>query len=123
MSWEGHGLRLELDVALKGRALVMRMTLENVAPGPIPLAFSTSKTWDAEVRDEEGRVLWRWSAGKLFLQVVRYLELSPGEAITFRAEWEAPKPGRYTVVGYFVGHVGDLSGPTPPPLALEVEIG
>jgi len=122
-SWEGYGLRFELSVGLEEKKLVVRMAVENVASEPITLAFRTSQMWDVEVRDGGGRVLWRWSAGKAFLQVIQYRELAPGEEMAFQAGWEAPGPGHYTVVGYFLGHLGDLSGPRPPPLTYHVEIG
>ncbi|HDJ25959.1 MAG TPA: hypothetical protein ENF34_01415 [Candidatus Bathyarchaeota archaeon] len=123
VSWESYGLRFELSVDLEEKELVVRMAVENVASEPITLAFRTSQVWDVEIRDSGGRVLWRWSAGKAFLQVVQYRKLAPGEEMAFQTEWEAPGPGHYTVVGYFLGHLGDLSGPRPPPLTCHVKIG
>jgi len=122
MTWEGFGLRLELDVALEERTLIIEMAVKNLASEPVALVFRTSQMWDTEVRDAEGHVLWRWSADKVFLQAVQYRELAPGEDMTFQAKWEAPGNGRYEVVGYFLGHIGDLSGPRPPPLVHHVEI-
>ena len=121
-SWEGHGLRFELNVGLEGRLLIVDMTVENVASEPITLVFRTSQIWDVEVKDSGGHVLWRWSSDKVFLQAIQYRELAPGEEMTFQTEWEAPGPGHYVVVGYFMGHIGDLHGLRPPPLSFHVDI-
>jgi hypothetical protein len=46
------GLRLQLDSAL-----------------PLTLAFGTSQEYDAVLRDSDGRVVWQWSADRVFAQV------------------------------------------------------
>jgi hypothetical protein len=46
------GLRLQLDSAL-----------------PLTLAFQTSQEYDAVLRDSDGRVVWQWSADRVFAQV------------------------------------------------------
>ena len=117
-----HGLRLELRVRLSGRALVIEMSVENQRDEPVALWSRTSQMWDAEVSDGQGHLLWRWSADKLFLQAITTCTLRPGERMGFRAEWEAPGPGRYVVTGYLLAHVGSLDGPIVEPVGCTIEV-
>ena len=74
-------------------ALMLRV---DVNPGStIPLGFSSGQEFDLSLRDESGLEVYRWSAGRSFVQA--------GHSITVEGEWAAsvsiphPGPGNYSV--------------------------
>ena len=91
------------------RAIVtLRLSLDSSAP--LKLVFPTSQDYDLALRDAEGKVLFRWSAGRVFLQVVR--EVVVDHELAFVAEvplgTEAmPLPdGVYRLEGWLVAGEG-----------------
>jgi hypothetical protein len=58
--------------------LTARLTLRNTAQ-PITLTFPTGQSYDLEIRNENGAVVYRWSDGRAFTQVFRTETFGPGE--------------------------------------------
>ena len=62
---------------------------------PLPLTFSSGQEFDLSLRDEKGREVYRWSAGRSFIQAEH--------SVTVESEWAAsvsiprPGPGKYSV--------------------------
>ncbi|HEU0016529.1 MAG TPA: BsuPI-related putative proteinase inhibitor [Longimicrobium sp.] len=69
--------------------LVLQVT--NAASTPLEIAFSSGQSYDFGVRAGD-RDLWRWSADKGFIQMVRQETLAPGETRTYAETW-TPPPG------------------------------
>lgn len=77
----------------------------NVSNRPITLTYNTAQRFDFFVRrGVGGRILWQWSADRVFSQVVSRVTLRPGESQVFRATWDQRTnegnrvpPGVYTV--------------------------
>ena len=78
----------------------VRLTLEVPNPGEeaVDVEFPDGQTHDFAVEDAAGRVVWRWSEGRLFTQGIQTKVLRAGESLTYEATWEPAAPGRYTVV-------------------------
>lgn len=71
-------------------------TVQNTADDPITLRFSDACKADFVAEDGDTEQ-WRWSEGQMFAQVIGEQTLSPGDEETFRAVWEDPDPGTYSV--------------------------
>ena len=77
----------QADTLAAGETLVLVLTLRNPADSPLRLSLPTAQTHDFSITTDDGRELWRWSAGRRFAQVLTELELAPGEERSFRGAW------------------------------------
>ncbi len=89
-----------------GQPVQLRLDLFNDTPQPVRLRFNSSKKYDLEVLWED-QLIWRWSADRLFAQMVTEETLSPGQQVTYEATWngrlsngEVAGPGEYLARGY-----------------------
>jgi hypothetical protein len=101
-----------------GEPLGLVLTLRNPGAAPWRRSLPTAQTHDFAVVGSDGRELWRWSAGRMFAQMLGELVLAPGEVRSFRARWSPaplPAPGSYRARGWIVGD--------GPGAALELQIG
>jgi hypothetical protein len=106
-----------------GAPITLVVTVRNRADAPRTLTLPTSQTHDCIVFADE-REVWRWSAGRVFAQVLTELTLAPGETRAFSVAWSArdragaPLPaGRYRAVGLVPAEGPGLRSA---PLAFEV---
>jgi hypothetical protein len=60
--------------------------------------FSSGKTHDFAVFDDQNREVWRWSEGRMFTQALQTKHLKTGDAVRYEAKWEAEHPGTYRVI-------------------------
>jgi hypothetical protein len=68
----------------------------------VVLHFPTSQSYDFTVRNPEGGLVWQWSRGRMFAQMLAQKALKSGDAYTVSAEWPIPAdlaPGLYQVSG------------------------
>ena len=113
---EGPGVEVRLAVEREdgaearafapGEPLVLVLTLRNAGAAPWRRSLPTAQTHDFAVVAPDGRELWRWSAGRMFAQMLGELVLAPGEVQSFRARWSpepAPAPGSYRARGWIAG--------------------
>jgi hypothetical protein len=71
---------LTLDSAVYFSGPVMaRLTLRAVQPSPLSLNFRTSQEFDLVVKNGAGDMVYRWSDGRGFAQVLHSLSLGAGE--------------------------------------------
>jgi hypothetical protein len=63
----------------KAPNLTVRLTLRNTGWGPALLLFPSGQDYDVLLRNDKGEVVYQWSAGKFFPEVVRRLPFGPGE--------------------------------------------
>jgi hypothetical protein len=102
---------LELSIMLNagsyaiGEAVVMTLQVRNVLDRSVSLTFPSAQSHDFIVRKGK-KIIWRWSHGMMFAQVLRRHEVAPGKTMSFEYEWdqitidgERPGLGRYTVQG------------------------
>ncbi|HET8657282.1 MAG TPA: BsuPI-related putative proteinase inhibitor [Longimicrobiaceae bacterium] len=67
------------------------LQVTDTARAPVDLVFPTSQSYDFVVK-QDGRELWRSSAGRAFTQAVRRERWGAGETKSYTAAW-APAPG------------------------------
>ena len=108
------GLRLVLKVEGRnfpiGEPIKIELKLKNASKEPVTITFPTSQRFDLVVSDTEGKEVWRWSHGKVFLQVIQEVTLEPGEELEFKATWDQrDNEGRQVPSGAYV-MVGELTG-------------
>ena len=78
-----------------------RMTIRNSTDIPLQLNFPTSQRFDLVIRNTNREEVFRWSANKLFAQVLGTIELNPGrrgfaaEAPLAAGENQPLPPGTY----------------------------
>lgn len=78
-------------------SLDARLALRHTGPEPLTLNFSTSQQFDLQVFDESGKVVYQWSEGRGFLQVLTTLTVS-GEKLWFvEIPPDRLPPGRYAI--------------------------
>lgn len=99
-----------------GAPLRMTLSLRNNSGQPLQLSFPTSQRYDFVVRHDGGQEVWRWSADKVFAQVLGEETLAPGEILTFEEVWDQRDNsgnqvalGRYLIEGIIVGCPPDTS--------------
>jgi hypothetical protein len=88
----GHFAVLLDDMTADHVALTLR--LQATPTGPLKLTFPTGQEYDVVVRDPEGRIVYQWSDGRAFTQVLHSRELSEW---TQGVSIPRPVPGAYTV--------------------------
>lgn len=78
-------------------SLDARLTLRHTGPEPLNLNFSTSQQFDLQVFDENGKVVYQWSEGRGFLQVLTSLTISGEKLWLVEIPPDRLPPGRYAV--------------------------
>ena len=112
---ESSGLTVVLSadkaVYRPGEPITFTLKAVNGTSGPIRLSFATAQRFDLVMRDREGREVWRWSAGRMFAQMIGEETLNPSGGELFfpaMAEGKFP-PGEYTVNGVIPALEGALT--------------
>ena len=90
-----------------GDTVVIQMKVANSTVEPIKLQFTSAQTYDFAVCDAAGEEVWRWSAGKVFAQVLLLKTLGAGESYVVEERWTIPTsendteipPGLYKITG------------------------
>jgi hypothetical protein len=105
----GDTLKVEVDLTERGYALleplVMVLTVTNVKGEDLTLTFPTAQRYDFIVRKGK-QVVWRWSEGMMFAQVIGRETLRAGEFVSYEITWDQsgledmkPPLGAYSVQG------------------------
>ena len=85
-----------------GETVKMRMLVRNPTATALVLNFNTAQQYDFTVKDAEGKVVWAWSQGRMFGQIVTEKTLQRGDSYTVSASWTIPgtlPAGHYGVSG------------------------
>lgn len=62
------------------------------------LQFPSSQQYDFIVKSQGGELVWQWSRGKMFAQMLTAVSMDPGEKKEFTEEYNF-LPGKYTATG------------------------
>lgn len=96
--------------------ITLAVIIRNRSDAPRTLTVPSSQTYDCIVYAGDNKEVWRWSAGRMFAQVITELTLAPGESRTFTATWDLTdrtgsplSPGDYSVVGLVPGRAPGLT--------------
>jgi hypothetical protein len=102
-------LAASLTVRMLESGVEFALHVTNAGTEEVALEFSTAQRAEFVVETPEGAELWRWSADRMFAQVLGEERLAPGETLVERAHWEArPGPGEYSAVARLVGRGAEV---------------
>ena len=79
---------LQVEAAADSVRFLLQVT--NAGPAPLALEFGSGQRAEFTVLDQ-GREVWRWSAGHVFTQALATETLAPGETRTWSEVWR-PAP-------------------------------
>src|SRR2546430_15810537 len=89
-----------------GQPVRLRLEVFNDAAEPVRLHFKSSQQYDFHVLWED-QLLWRWSADRMFAQMLTEETLAPGQRRDYEATWDGrlvdgvvAKPGEYNARGF-----------------------
>jgi hypothetical protein len=82
--------------------LAARLSIHNSATDPVTLIFLTGQIDDLEIRDDEGKVVFLWSKGKLFAQIVTTVEMQDERDHVITAPLVGLRLGKYVAQGWLV---------------------
>jgi hypothetical protein len=90
-------LRLDRSSYPPKAPIQVSLEVSNKSQVAIHLSFPTSQRYDLSLEDETGKEIWRWSQGRLFLQMMGEEVLKPStDGPRFRETIAAPAiPGSY----------------------------
>jgi len=74
-----------------GTTITVKYTVTNLTDKPLVLTFPTTRQYDWTVTDAEGNLVYRWSDGKAFGQVVTQLTIPVGTSDSFESSWAIPR--------------------------------
>ena len=103
------GNQIEIAVATdkesytSGELIELQLDITNQTGAVATFEFSNGQRFDFLIQDEAGSSVWRWSADKVFIQVLGEERLAPGESLTYEVRFEGSlAAGTYTIVGMLV---------------------
>ncbi len=89
-------LATSLSARVSPDSVELTLYVTNVGRAPLRLQYRTSQRYDFTVRSASGRAVWRWSAGRSFMQVLGEEVLEAGATRAYTAVWrEGVRPGAY----------------------------
>ena len=88
----GPSIVTALDVRQNGNALAFTFRITNNAKKRLELVFPSGQTHDFVVIDGSGEEVWRWSAGRMFTQVLQNKILAANGTLAYEVHW-TPPPG------------------------------
>jgi len=87
-----------------GEKVQIRIKATNISKEEISTYYGSSQKYDLLVTDRNGKEIWRWSRGKMFLMAISPFRLKPKESIKFNYAWDQrDNSGRQVKSGeYFI---------------------
>ncbi len=82
--------------------LAARLSIRNTTADPVNLTFITSQTYDLEIRDAQGNVVYLWSKGKIFSQIAFTEAIQDEKDYIITAPLDNLPPGKYVAQGWLV---------------------
>jgi hypothetical protein len=92
-------------------SVTFQVGVENVGSKTETLDFRNSQFCDIEVRNMSGTLVWRFSDGATFLDVLWGLELEPGESYTQELVWDSPGTGQRLLPTVYTAKILITSSP------------
>ncbi len=115
-------------VFLTGQPVDIRLEVRNAGDPPITFSFTTAQRYDVVVWNDDCKEVWRWSAGRMFAQVVQSTSVSGHGRVVYHIPWQQRdqaghqvRIGGYEAQVVFLGR-GPQGGPPVvlPPLTFAV---
>ena len=83
-----------------GQPVGLILTVTNAGGAPVTLRFTSGQRYDFTIGPAGGDPVWRWSAGRAFIQMLGEERVSPGSRLEFRERYGGVlEPGRYRATG------------------------
>lgn len=108
---KGKEGNLEVTVAVNkgdfkaGKEIAITVSVKNVSRKIEFLHYNSEQRFDVEVKDSEGKAVWRWSQGSFFGLVRAQIKLEPDESEESDIIWSQKDsagnqvpPGKYTLI-------------------------
>ena len=97
------GLALDSAVykASDSPTLTARLSIRNSTADPVSLTFLTGQIYDLEIRDDQGNVVFVWSKGKVFPQLVTTVQIQDEKDYIVTVPLASLSPGKYVVQAWF----------------------
>ncbi|MFH1736608.1 MAG: BsuPI-related putative proteinase inhibitor [Actinomycetota bacterium] len=101
-----NDMRLEIATIKKefpnSEIVPIRLSVTNTGSAGQTLSFASGQKYDFLVAEKSGAEVWRWSAGQMFTQEIRIMQIKPGETYNYFGRVPAGylKAGEYTVSGW-----------------------
>ncbi len=99
-------LTCQLKVEPKASECQFTLTVKNTGSKEAALKSATTQKYDIVVKNDKGEVLWQWSEGKTFSQMLEELKIVAKGEMAFSEKWnykdknkKAVKPGKYQAQG------------------------
>jgi len=90
--------------------LTATLTIRNTTDHPLQIVTPSGQQYDFSISDQNGQVVYQWSAGRFFTQATTTIEVSPGERnftieIPLGNDQGKPFPaGSYSIEGWITGN-------------------
>ena len=100
----GISLVTDRDRYAPGAPIAAELTVFNRSGRAAVLHFASAQRYEFVIENKDGAVLWRWSDGQAFAQLLGSEAIGPGrEVIAYRETFPAPAAtGRYRLSGRLV---------------------
>jgi hypothetical protein len=102
-------VRTDKPTYSRGEPVRITLTWNNDSEVPHEVTFTSAQRFDVAV-ERDGQIVWQWSAGKFFAQVLTTLVIEPGDSRVFKAEWDQKgfdhqlvPPGTYVLRAWING--------------------
>lgn len=100
----GADLLPSVQATAVGDSVHFVLQVTNTTDAPIELVYPSGQSFDFQVEDGSGEIVWTWSANRMFIQAIREETIAAGETLTHSASWQPEEygelpPGEYTVLG------------------------
>jgi hypothetical protein len=90
----------------QGEPIRMTVRMTNNSKTAINSYYRSSQKYDFIIKDKNGKIIWQWSYGKMFLMALSQFMLEPGENISYSFMWDQKDnskkvvpAGAYTILG------------------------
>ncbi len=87
-------------IAATGEPIGMTLSVTSRARKPVDLRFRSGQRYDFTIRDGNGKVVWRWSDGRVFTQALGRETIEPGTTLAWKETFSGTlDPGLYRLTG------------------------
>ena len=95
-------LALDRAVYTDSATLTARLTIRNTTSDPVSLTFLTGQIYDLEIKNQKGDVVYRWSNGRLFPQIVSDVAIEGEKDYVITAPLADLPAGNYVAQAWLV---------------------
>lgn len=96
------GLRAAVSASGTRDSVVLVLKVVNGSAADVDVAFPSGQRFDFQVLERpSGRVVWTWSADKMFTAALAQQRIAARETLAFSTVWKPSAPGDYVVRGVF----------------------